>query len=89
MADPTASEAVAYIRKEAQRLVELLNQLLDFGQVEQGVDVPDGGQQHVTLEQRSVVEEPDEALGLEHGLCRNLPRDDPAEEAVGLVRQRL
>jgi signal transduction histidine kinase len=34
--DPTASEAVAYIRKEAQRLVELLNQLLDFGQVEQG-----------------------------------------------------
>ena len=35
-ADPTASEAVAYIRKEAQRLVELLNQLLDFGQVEQG-----------------------------------------------------
>jgi signal transduction histidine kinase len=36
LADPTASEAVAYIRKEAQRLVELLNQLLDFGQVEQG-----------------------------------------------------
>jgi hypothetical protein len=36
VADPTASEAVAYIRKEAQRLVELLNQLLDFGQVEQG-----------------------------------------------------
>ena len=35
-ADPTASEAAAYIRKEAQRLVELLNQLLDFGQVEQG-----------------------------------------------------
>jgi len=35
-ADSTAGEAVAYIRKEAQRLVELLNQLLDFGQVEQG-----------------------------------------------------
>jgi two-component system, OmpR family, sensor kinase len=35
-ADPTASEAAAYIRKEAQRLVEMLNQLLDFGQVEQG-----------------------------------------------------
>jgi signal transduction histidine kinase len=35
-ADPTAGEAVAYIRKEAQRLVELLNQLLDFGVVEQG-----------------------------------------------------
>ncbi|MGH8926708.1 MAG: sensor histidine kinase [Acidimicrobiia bacterium] len=35
-ADPTAAEAVAYVRKEAQRLVELLNQLLDFGQVEQG-----------------------------------------------------
>jgi len=34
--DPTAGEAVAYIRKEAQRLVELLNQLLDFGLVEQG-----------------------------------------------------
>ena len=34
--DPTAGEAVAYIRKEAQRLVELLNQLLDFGVVEQG-----------------------------------------------------
>jgi len=36
VSDPTASEAVAYIRKEAQRVVELLNQLLDFGQVEQG-----------------------------------------------------
>ena len=36
VADPTASEAVAYIRKEAQRLVELLNQLMDFGVVEQG-----------------------------------------------------
>ena len=35
-ADPTAAEAVAYIRNEAQRLVELLNELLDFGQVEQG-----------------------------------------------------
>ncbi|MGQ0848662.1 MAG: sensor histidine kinase [Actinomycetota bacterium] len=35
-ADSTAAEAVAYIRQEAQRLVELLNQLLDFGQVEQG-----------------------------------------------------
>ena len=35
-ADPTASEAAAYIRKEAQRLVEMLNELLDFGQVEQG-----------------------------------------------------
>jgi signal transduction histidine kinase len=35
-ADPTASEAAAYIRKEAQRLVEMLNQLLDFGRVEQG-----------------------------------------------------
>jgi two-component system OmpR family sensor kinase len=35
-ADPTASEATAYIRREAQKLVELLNQLLDFGQVEQG-----------------------------------------------------
>jgi signal transduction histidine kinase len=35
-ADPTASEAVAYIGREAQRLVELLNELLDFGQVEQG-----------------------------------------------------
>ena len=34
--DPTAGEAVAYIRKEAQRLVELLNQLMDFGVVEQG-----------------------------------------------------
>jgi signal transduction histidine kinase len=34
--DPTASEAAAYIRKEAQRLVEMLNQLLDFGRVEQG-----------------------------------------------------
>ena len=33
--DPTASEAVAYIRREAQKLVEMLNQLLDFGQVEQ------------------------------------------------------
>ncbi len=39
-ADPTASEAVAYIRKEAQRLVELLNQLLDFGHVEQGGPEP-------------------------------------------------
>jgi signal transduction histidine kinase len=29
-------EAVAYIRSEAHRLVDLLNQLLDFGQVEQG-----------------------------------------------------
>lgn len=36
-ADPTAAEAVVYIRREAQRLVELLNELLDFGQVEQGV----------------------------------------------------
>ena len=36
VADPTASEAVAYIRKEAQLLVELLNQLMDFGVVEQG-----------------------------------------------------
>jgi two-component system OmpR family sensor kinase len=35
-ADPTAGEAVTYIRREAQRLVELLNQLLDFGHVEQG-----------------------------------------------------
>jgi signal transduction histidine kinase len=35
-ADTTASEATAYIRREAQRLVELLNQLLDFGQIEQG-----------------------------------------------------
>lgn len=34
--DPTAIEAVAYIRSEAHRLVDLLNQLLDFGQVEQG-----------------------------------------------------
>lgn len=34
--DPTAIEAVAYIRREAHRLVDLLNQLLDFGQVEQG-----------------------------------------------------
>lgn len=36
IADPTASEAVAYIRTEAHRLVDLLNQLLDFGHVEQG-----------------------------------------------------
>jgi signal transduction histidine kinase len=34
--DATAAEAVAYIRREAQRLVELLSELLDFGQVEQG-----------------------------------------------------
>ncbi|CAN5818825.1 hypothetical protein BH18ACT6_BH18ACT6_13160 [soil metagenome] len=34
--DPTAREASAYIRSEADKLVELLNQLLDFGQVEQG-----------------------------------------------------
>lgn len=34
--DPTAIEATVYIRREAQRLVEMLNQLLDFGQVEQG-----------------------------------------------------
>ncbi len=34
--DPTASEAAAYIRREARLLVELLSQLLDFGQVEQG-----------------------------------------------------
>lgn len=33
--DPTAAEAVAYVRREASRLVEMLNQLLDFGQVEQ------------------------------------------------------
>jgi len=35
--DPTASEAVAYIRHEASRLVEFLNQLLSLGQVEQGM----------------------------------------------------
>lgn len=35
--DPMAAEAVAYIRKEASRLVEMLNQLLYFGQVEQGM----------------------------------------------------
>lgn len=40
-ADGTAVEAVAYIRREAQRLVELLNQLLDFGQVERGGPVLD------------------------------------------------
>ncbi|MFN2487573.1 MAG: histidine kinase dimerization/phospho-acceptor domain-containing protein [Acidimicrobiia bacterium] len=34
--DPTAREASAYIRSEADKLVELLNQLLDCGQVEQG-----------------------------------------------------
>lgn len=34
--DETAGEAVVYIRREAQKLVELLNQLLDFGQVERG-----------------------------------------------------
>jgi signal transduction histidine kinase len=33
--DQTAREAVAYIRREASQLVELLNQLLDFGQLEQ------------------------------------------------------
>jgi len=36
IADPTATEAVAYIRKEAHRLVDLLDQLLDFGHVERG-----------------------------------------------------
>lgn len=35
--DPTATEAVAYIRHEASRLVDLLNQLLYFGQVEKGM----------------------------------------------------
>jgi two-component system OmpR family sensor kinase len=35
--DPMASEAIAYIRHEASRLVELLNQLLYLGQVEQGI----------------------------------------------------
>ena len=35
--DPTASEAVAYIRHEASRLVELLNQLLYFGHLEKGM----------------------------------------------------
>jgi signal transduction histidine kinase len=35
--DPTANEAVAYIRHEASRLVEFLNQLLYLGQVEQGM----------------------------------------------------
>lgn len=35
--EPTASEAVAYIRQEASRLVELLNQLLYFGHVEKGM----------------------------------------------------
>lgn len=37
LTDPTASEAVAYICKEASRLVDMLNQLLYFGQVEQGM----------------------------------------------------
>lgn len=36
-ADPTAAEAVDYIRREASRLVDMLNQLLYFGQVEQGM----------------------------------------------------
>ena len=35
--DPTATEAVAYIRHEASRLVELLNQLLYFGHIEKGI----------------------------------------------------
>jgi two-component system OmpR family sensor kinase len=33
-ADPTALEAIAYVRQEASRLVELLDQLLAFGRVE-------------------------------------------------------
>ncbi len=44
--DPTASEAVGYIRREASRLVEMLNQLLDFGQVE----LAQGGQAAPPLE---------------------------------------
>ncbi|HUO45242.1 MAG TPA: HAMP domain-containing sensor histidine kinase [Acidimicrobiia bacterium] len=44
--DPTAAEAVVYIRREASRLVELLNQLLDFGQLERA----EGGQTVPPLE---------------------------------------
>ena len=45
-ADPTAAEAVVYILREASRLVELLNQLLDFGQLEKA----QGGQAVPPLE---------------------------------------
>lgn len=44
--DPTAIEAVGYIRREASRLVEMLNQLLDFGRVE----LAQGGQAMASLE---------------------------------------
>jgi signal transduction histidine kinase len=44
--DPTAAEAVGYIRREASRLVEMLNQLLDFGRVE----LAQGGQPMSSLD---------------------------------------